>query len=102
MSGCNRAQAQPHQTMLTRAFSGRLGRSISTSYARAAAEDDAPQPMSYLIQRALTTKMTAAARRNNDLDRMQAWADQSGCLTQAIPVGELTRILWTNTLSLLS
>ena len=95
-------QAQPHQTMLTRAFSGRLGRSISTSYARAAAEDDAPQPMPYPIQRALTAGMTGAARRNNDLDRMQAWAGQSGCLTQAIPAGELTRILWTNTLSLLS
>jgi len=64
----------PDQTMLTRAFSGRAGRSIATSYARAAAADDAPPPAPYPVQRGLTAPMRAAAGAAGDVQRMTAWA----------------------------
>ena len=92
----------PDSTMLTRAFTGRLGRSIATTYAQVAASSDAPSPRPYPIQRALTKQMTAAGRRNNDLDRIQAWAGQSASLAKSVAADKLVRELWEEALSLLS
>src|SRR6187397_887276 len=41
----------PEETMITRWFSGRPGRSIATGYVRAAADSTAPAPAPYPIQR---------------------------------------------------
>ena len=86
--------ARPEQTMLTRAFSGRAGRSIATRYVIAAAEPAAPAPAPYPVQRGLTAAMRTQAQAVSDVDRMQAWAGQSAALARAMPAGELTRALW--------
>jgi nitronate monooxygenase len=84
----------PEQTLVTRAFSGRPGRSIATAYARAATAPHAPPPAPYPVQRGLTQAMRDAATKNNDIDRMQAWAGQSAALALPRPAGEVARGLW--------
>jgi nitronate monooxygenase len=91
----------PEQTRITRAFSGRPGRSIATDYVRAAAQPEAPEPAPYPIQRALSAKLRAAALREGDLQRMQAWAGQSASLAKALPASELLKTIWEETRALL-
>jgi nitronate monooxygenase len=95
------AAAAPEQTLVTRAFSGRAGRSFASAYARAAASPDAPQPAPYPVQRGLTRAMREAAAKNSDIDRMQAWAGQSARLAQARPAGEIATKLWDGAQALL-
>ena len=95
-------ESTPDTTMLTRSFTGRPGRSITTAYAKASAEVNAPNPRPYPIQRALTKNMTASGRRDNDLDRIQAWSGQSGLLTKSVPADRLIGELWEGTLDWLS
>ncbi|SBV51917.1 2-nitropropane dioxygenase [Xanthomonas bromi] len=95
------AQAEPEQTQLTRAFSGRLGRALATPYVQAANAADAPPPAPYPVQRALTAPMRQAAARDNCLDAMQAWAGQSAWMAPAQPAGELVTQWWTQAHALL-
>jgi nitronate monooxygenase len=90
-------RSKPEDTIVTRAFSGRLGRSIRTKYAVASVSDNAPNPAPYPIQRNLTKVMRDNASQKNDLDGMQAWAGQSSKLAQAIPASELVVKLWQET-----
>jgi nitronate monooxygenase len=87
-------RSRPEDTMITRAFSGRTGRSVATAYARAASAPDAPSPAPYPVQRVLTQPMRDAATKAGDIDRMQAWSGQSGGLAAARPAGEVARDLW--------
>jgi len=91
----------PEDTMVTRAFSGRHGRSVATAYARAAAAPTAPAPSPYPVQRGLTAAMRDAAVKANDIDRMQAWAGQSASLAKAEPAAEIVRRLWDDAQALL-
>jgi nitronate monooxygenase len=93
------AQTEAHDTMLTRAFSGRLGRSVATAYVRAAANGPSPAP--YPVQRGLTTAMREAARQAADPERMQLWAGQSAKFARAEPAGEIVRELWDGAVRLL-
>ena len=91
----------PEQTLLTRAFSGRPGRSVATAYARTATAPDAPNPAPYPVQRGLTQAMRDAGTKANDIDRMQAWSGQSARLAQAKPAGDVVRELWSGARALL-
>lgn len=93
--------ARPEGTVATRAFSGRLGRSIKTAYAVAAGSPDAPEPAPYPVQRGLTQAMRAQAAKENNLDGMQAWAGQSSGLAKARPAAEIVETLWSDAQRLL-
>lgn len=86
--------AQPEDTIVTKAFSGRAGRSIATQYALAMERADAPHPAPYPIQRALTQAMRAAAASNKKIDGMQAWAGQSARLAQVKSATQITHDIW--------
>ena len=92
-------QTRPEQTRLTRAFSGRAGRSIVGDYVNAA--ESSPMPAPYPVQRGLTAAMRAQAQNAGDMARMQAWAGQSARLSRAEPAGEIASRLWREAQSLL-
>ena len=91
----------PEQTLVSRVFSGRPGRSIATAYARAAVAPEAPAAAPYPVQRGLTQAMRDAGTKTNDIDRIQAWSGQSGGLARAKPAGEIVRELWDGAQALL-
>jgi nitronate monooxygenase len=95
------AEAEGHDTELTRAFTGRAGRAISNSYVRASTRADAAAPASYPIQRGLTAAMRDQAREAGDTERMQMWAGQSARLASAEPAAVLTSRLWNEAKNLL-
>jgi hypothetical protein len=76
------ASATPEDTLVSRVFSGRAGRSLATDYVvRAAVSDNAPRPAPYPVQRGLTVAMRVAATIAGDVSRMRAWAGKSAGLT---------------------
>jgi nitronate monooxygenase len=96
------ARTEAHETMITRAFSGRPGRSVATAYVRDAGEPSAPRPAPYPVQRGLTRAMRDAAQKTGDADRMQLWAGQSAKLAQDQPAGVLCQRFWEDARRLLS
>ncbi|MBV8497111.1 MAG: nitronate monooxygenase [Gammaproteobacteria bacterium] len=95
------ATTQPEHTMLTRAFSGRAGRSIATDYVLAAASSSAPEPAPYPVQRGLTAAMRTDAVARDHLQSMQAWAGQAASLAIARPAMDVVAKLWSGTEQLL-
>ena len=95
------ADLEPEQTMLTRAFTGRLGRAIATDYVRAAAAPDAPAPAPYPVQRGLTALMKEAGAGAGDHHRMQVWSGQSAAMGRAVPAGDLVKEIWDDARRLL-
>lgn len=93
------ATAAPEDAVLTRAFSGRWGRSLATSYVRAMQAPEAPQPAPYPVQRGLTAAMRTEAARRDALSGMQAWSGQSAALGPSLPAAELTTRLWDDALA---
>jgi nitronate monooxygenase len=96
------ARTAPEETMITRAFSGRPGRSIATAYVRAAMGPTAPPPAPYPVQRGVTQAMRDAAVKGNDIERIQAWAGQSAGMARTDPAGEVVRRLWEEAEELLT
>ncbi len=88
------AGTAPEDTMMSRVFSGRAGRSIATDYVRAATAGGAPSPAPYPVQRGLTAAMRSAGQKQGDVHRMQAWAGQSAALGKAEPAADLVRQIW--------
>jgi nitronate monooxygenase len=95
-------RTEAHETMITRAFSGRPGRSVATTYVSAAHAPNAPPPAPYPVQRGLTRAMRDAAQQAGDAERMQLWAGQSAKLAQDRPAGVLSERLWQDAAALLS
>jgi nitronate monooxygenase len=91
----------PERTMLTRAFSGRLGRAIATEYTRSWDRSDAPAPAPYSVQRGLTAAMRESGAAAGDYHRMQVWAGQSAAMAKAIPAAEVARRMWEEARALL-
>lgn len=88
------ADLEPEETTLTRAFSGRLGRSIATDFVKAWSLPGAPRPAPYPIQRALTAAMKEAGAAAGDCHRMQVWAGQSAAMAKRMPAADLVRSIW--------
>jgi nitronate monooxygenase len=95
------AQTMPEQTVVSRAWSGRPGRSIARDYVRAALAPDAPAPAPYPVQRGLTTPMRLAAQEAGDAQRLQTWAGQSAALARAEPTSDVVERVWHDARSLL-
>jgi nitronate monooxygenase len=96
------SKAQPEDTAPTRAFSGRLGRSIATAYVKAANSPEAPKPAPYPVQRALSQAMRDTATKAGDIDGIQAWAGQAARLASTEPASDLVRRLWSEAQALLT
>lgn len=86
----------PEDTRVSRVFSGRAGRSIATTYVEAATATGVPNPAPYPVQRGLTGPMRAAGASEGDINRMQAWAGQSGALARAEPAEAVVKRVWAD------
>jgi nitronate monooxygenase len=95
------ARTAPEDTIVSRVFSGRAGRSIATKYVRAATSPEAPMPAPYPVQRGLTAAMRAAGQKEGDVERMQAWAGQSAGRAQAAPAAMVLQRVWDGAKTLL-
>jgi nitronate monooxygenase len=93
------ADLEPEETMLTRAFTGRLALAIATDFVSAASSADAPRPAPYPTQRGLIANMKEAGAAANDHHRMQVWAGQSAAMSK--PAGDLVREIWNDARCLL-
>lgn len=93
------AGLRPEDTVVTRGFSGRAGRSIATRYT--AAVEGGPAPAPYPVQRGLTAAMRAEAQAAGDLQRMQAWAGQAAALGRAEPAAAAVGRIWGEAQALL-
>ena len=85
---------EPEDTVPTRAFTGRLGRSVATHYVQAAAAAEAPAPAPYPVQRGLTSVMKDAGAAAGDHHRMQVWAGQAAAMARPVPADTLAENLW--------
>jgi nitronate monooxygenase len=92
---------EPEATTMTRAFTGRLGRSIETDYVRAANSSDAPRPAPYPVQLDLTAAMRQTGIDTKDIHRMQLWAGQSASFARPISAGDFVRRIWVQAEKLL-
>lgn len=94
-------QTEADDTMITRAFTGRPGRSVANAYMRASESADAPPPAPYPLQRGLTRAMREAAAKERRTDRMQMWAGQSAKFARTESAAVVTLELWEQARQLL-
>jgi nitronate monooxygenase len=86
---------------MTRAFTGRLGRSIETEYVRAANSPDAPKPAPFPVQFELTAAMRQTGLDAKDIHRMQLWAGQSAAFARRESAVDFVRRTWIQAQELL-
>lgn len=83
---------QQDNTVLTRAFSGKLARGIHNQFIERM-DKKKTNILDYPIQNALTTTMRKKAKEKNNIDFMSMWAGQSAPLCRSMPAGELISAL---------
>lgn len=95
------ADLAPEQTVMTRAYSGRLGRAVPTPFIRAWADSDAPAPAPYPVQRRLLAEVRRRSRPAVELDRVNLWAGQAAALASTDPAGTVATRMWHEARALL-
>src|SRR3981081_362277 len=95
------ADLEPEATTMTRAFTGRLGRSIETEYVRAANSPDAPKPAPFPVQFELTAAMRQTGLDAKDIHRMQLWAGQRAAFARRESAVDFVRRAWIQAQELL-
>jgi len=93
---------EAHETLVTRAFTGRSGRTVTSAYVRASVAQNVLSPAPYPIQRGLTRLMREDAQKAGDTERMQMWAGQAAKLARAEPAGIIAQQLWEDASRVLS
>jgi nitronate monooxygenase len=83
------SRTEAHGTTITRAFSGRPGRSVLNAYVKATSAPNAVVPAPYPVQRGLTRAMRDQAQKAGDAERMQIWAGQSAKLARTDSCGDI-------------
>ncbi len=68
--------AREDETVITRAFSGRAARGLVNAFIEQMAAGDAPEPLPFPVQNALTAPMRRAAAQQDDAERLALWAGQ--------------------------
>ncbi|HTR51190.1 MAG TPA: DUF561 domain-containing protein [Kofleriaceae bacterium] len=84
------ALAHAHQTVVTRAFSGRCARAIRNRMTDAF---ETVAAAAFPQQQRLTAQLRAAASSSGRTDLMQMWAGQGAPLVRAMPAAELVQTL---------
>jgi nitronate monooxygenase len=69
-------RARDDETVITRAFSGRPARGIVNAFIEQMSAPNAPEPLPFPVQNALTAPMRRAAAQQNDAGRLALWAGQ--------------------------
>jgi nitronate monooxygenase len=90
----------PEDTMVTRAYTGRLARAAPTPYLAAWTKPGAPLPAPFPDQLDLVTRL-----RKGEADGMEKanhWAGQSAALATADPAGEIVTRMWRDATALLA
>ncbi len=83
---------QQNNTVLTRAFSGKLARGIRNKFTDRMNSKKA-NILDYPIQNALTNLMRIKSKEQNNIDFMSLWAGQSAQLCRNISASELINTL---------
>lgn len=84
--------ARDNGTVLTRAFSGRLARSIANAFTAAMAGRES-QFLRYPAQNNLTRPMRSAAARQNNPDYISLFAGQAASMAREIPAAAIVEEL---------
>jgi nitronate monooxygenase len=82
----------PERTVLTRAYSGRLGRAAPTAFVQAWASPGGVDPAPYPHQRRLVAEWRRGPAPG--VDRVNQWAGQSCALARSEPAGEIVSRMW--------
>jgi nitronate monooxygenase len=85
-------------TVLTRAFTGRLARGIRNRFIE---EHETYAPLAYPEVHHVTAPLRAAARQAGDPDRINLWAGEAHQLARERPAAEIARLFAAQTLAAL-
>lgn len=95
------AEASVDDTLVTPAFSGRPARTLRNAYTEATRAPEAPPPLPYPVQRALTEPMRQQALKDGSIAHLYALAGQGVALARPEPAQALVEEIWVTARALL-